>query len=171
MNEEHSADLERDTRFPSDAWTGFFLQFWFPGRQKMDMELRWSGGEVTGHGTDRVGPFTINGTYDIATGRCEWTKKYLGRHSVAYRGVNDGHGIWGVWEIRQLGGLYVDRGGFHIWPEGSNVSEESDRTEKAVMEAMQVEFGTLPITPATLVALLVLGGSVLAILLWLKFAS
>lgn len=171
MNEEHPANLERDTRFPSGAWTGFFLQFWLPGRHKMDIQLTWSRGEVTGHGTDRVGAFIINGTYDTATGRCEWTKKYLGRHSVAYRGVNDGHGIWGVWEIRQLGGLYVDRGGFHIWPQGSNVSEESDRTEKAVMEAMQAEFGEMPVPPATLFALLVLGGCMLAILLWLKFAS
>jgi CRISPR/Cas system CMR-associated protein Cmr1 (group 7 of RAMP superfamily) len=46
-----------------------------------------------------------------------------------------------VWEIRQFWGLYVDRGGFHIWPEGTDVSEESDRTEQAVLTMMRQEFG------------------------------
>jgi hypothetical protein len=32
--------------------------------------------------------------------------------------VNEGQGIWGVWEIRQFGGWYTDQGVFHIWPEG-----------------------------------------------------
>jgi hypothetical protein len=89
-----------------------------------------------------VGPYTVDGTYDLATGRCEWTKQYLGKHAVAYRGINDGHGIWGVWEIRQLGGLYVDRGGFHLWPEGTDVSEASDQTEQAVLSMMREEFGS-----------------------------
>jgi hypothetical protein len=83
----------------------------------------------------------MDGSYDLATGRCEWTKRYLGKHQVRYRGTNDGHGIWGVWEIRLLGGLYLDRGGFHIWPEGSDVSEESERMEQAVVEIMRKEFG------------------------------
>ena len=116
MGPTAEADLESDPRFPSGPWTGFFLQYWLPGRHKMDLKLTWSNGTITGRGSDRVGPFTIDGTYDPATGQCEWTKQYVGKHAVAYRGVNDGHGIWGVWEIRQLRGLYVDRGGFHIWP-------------------------------------------------------
>src|SRR6476661_7263867 len=111
MPDDDFAPVEQDPRFPSGAWTGFFLQYWLPGRHKMDLELIWRDGTVTGDGRDRVGPFTVDGTYDAATGRCEWTKKYVGKHSVAYRGVNDGNGIWGVWEIRQLGGLYIDRGG------------------------------------------------------------
>lgn len=137
-----SLNLEQDPRFPSGPWTGFFLQFWIPGRNTTDVTITYSRGTMTGRGYDRVGAFNIDGTYDIGTGECEWTKQYLGRHSVNYRGVNDGHGIWGVWEIRQLAGLYTDRGGFHIWPEGSDVSEESERTEQAVLAVMRKEFGS-----------------------------
>jgi hypothetical protein len=172
MNEELPANFERDARFPSGAWTGFFLQYWIPGRHKTDLELIWRDGTVTGDGQDRAGVFTIDGTYDTATGRCEWTKKYIGRHTVRYRGVNDGHGIWGVWEIRQLGGLYQDRGGFHLWPEGTDVSESSDATEQATLSAMQKEFGNRasPFHPA--VGLLVLlAGIGLGVLAWWKWSS
>jgi hypothetical protein len=171
MNEQVPMNLELDPRFPSGDWTGFFLQYWLPGRHKTDLHLTWRDGTVTGAGHDRVGPFTINGTYDVVTGQCEWTKKYRGKHSVAYRGVNDGRGIWGVWEIRQLGGLYVDRGGFHIWPWGSNVSEESEHTERAVLAAMKKEFGgrSSPLHPiaAVLFLAVVLG---LAFLAWWKLS-
>jgi hypothetical protein len=167
---EVPANLEVDSRFPSGEWTGFFLQYWLPGRHKTDLDLTWQGGTLSGHGTDRVGPFTISGTYDVATGECEWTKQYVGKHSVAYRGRNDGHGIWGVWEIRQLGGLYVDRGGFHIWPEGTNVSEESDHTEQAVMAAMRAEFGNMPLNPS-MVILFLLTGIALALFLWWRLHS
>ncbi len=108
----------------------------------MDMQLTWADGKLTGKGSDRVGSYTIDGEYESDTGKCAWTKKYIGRHSVMYRGVNDGHGIWGVWEIRQLGGLYQDRGGFHIWPQGTDVSESSEQTEQAVMAVMRQEYGS-----------------------------
>ena len=140
--EPQSLNLEQDPRFPSGPWTGFFLQFWLPGRNTTDVTMTYSRGEMTGRGYDRVGPFNIDGTYDVGTGECEWTKQYLGKHSVRYRGVNNGQGIWGVWEIRQLAGLFTDRGGFHIWPEGSDVSEESERTEQAVLAVMRKEFGS-----------------------------
>lgn len=141
MNEPMLANLENDTRFPSGSWKGFFLQYWLPGRHSTRLDLTCRDGELEGTGRDWVGPYTIDGSYDLVTGRCEFTKKYLGKHSVAYRGNNDGHGIWGVWEIRQLAGLYVDRGGFHIWPEGTDVSEESEKTEQAVLAVMRQEFG------------------------------
>jgi hypothetical protein len=177
MNEQVPANYESDPRFPSGEWTGFYLQYWMPGRHKTEVDLFWKDGIVTGDGYDRVGPYTINGTYDTTTGKCEWTKQYTGKHAVAYRGVNNGQGISGIWEIRQLGGMYVDRGGFHLWPEGSDVSEESDRTEKAVLAAMEKEFAgrTSPLRPparnlARIVfsALLTL---VLAAYLWWRFAS
>ncbi len=142
MDENDPASVELDPRFPSGPWTGFFLQYWFPGRNTTDLALTCRDGELEGEGRDWVGPYTIHGSYDVVTGRCEWTKKYLSRHSIAYRGVNDGHGIWGVWELPQLGGLFVDRGGFHIWPEGTDVSEASDRTEQAVLAGMREEFGS-----------------------------
>ena len=140
-DQDNLVNLELDPRFPCGSWKGFFLQYWLPGRHPTNLDLTWQNGELDGSGHDWVGSFTIRGSYDVVTGRCEWIKQYLGKHAVAYRGINDGHGIWGVWEIRIFGGLYVDRGGFHIWPEGTDVSEESDRTEQAVLEMMHKEFG------------------------------
>jgi hypothetical protein len=142
MAEHELAKLEQDPRFPGGPWTGFFLQYWFPGRHPTNMRLSFRDGELTGTGQDWVGAYSIDGSYDLVTCQCEWTKQYFGIHAVSYRGINDGHGIRGVWEIRILGGLYVDRGGFHIWPEGTDVSEESDLTEQAVVAMMRKEFGT-----------------------------
>ncbi|MBI3410797.1 MAG: hypothetical protein HY040_20870 [Planctomycetes bacterium] len=165
MNEHDLANLDHDPRFPSGAWTGFFLQYWLPGRHHTDLSLTCRAGELAGTGQDWVGAYTIDGSYDRGTGDCAWTKQYLGKHAVAYRGVNDGSGIWGVWEIQQFRGLYVDRGGFHIWPEGTDVSGESDQTEQAVLALMREEFGSW--SARVLRKLLVLGAAVgLGLLVW-----
>jgi hypothetical protein len=161
-----SLNLEQDPRFPSGPWTGFFLQFWLPGRNTTDVSITYSRGEMTGRGYDRVGPFNIDGTYDVGTGECEWTKQYLGKHSVKYRGVNNGQGIWGVWEIRQLAGMFTDRGGFHIWPEGSDVSEESERTEQAVLAVMRKEFGSRAQRGLRLVLFLAVVVAILLLVRW-----
>lgn len=108
----------------------------------MDLALSFNNSDLMGEGRDRVGAFAIDGSYDVADGSCRWIKQYVGMHHVAYRGMNDGHGIWGVWEIRLLSGLYTDRGGFHIWPEGTHVSEESHTTERAVLAMMRKQFGS-----------------------------
>jgi hypothetical protein len=112
-------ELETDPRFPSGPWTGFFLQKSLPGRHRMELRLTFRHGAMTGEGRDWVGRFTIKGQYDLADGKCYWTKKYVGKHDVFYKGFNEGKGIWGIWEIptvaAQLGNY--GRGGFHIWPE------------------------------------------------------
>ena len=168
MRDDIAAGREADPRFPSGPWTGFFLQYWLPGRQRTDVAMDFAGGFLTGTGTDRVGPYTVDGTYDPVTGKCEWTKQYIGKHRVEYRGVNDGHGIWGVWEIRVLRGLYTDRGGFHLWPAGTDVSEESDRTERAVLDAMRAEFGgpAVRLLPSVLVLAAVVAVAVFAWFGW-----
>lgn len=111
------ADLETDPRFPSGPWTGFFLQKLVPGRHRMELGLTFRNGAMTGEGRDWVGKFVIRGRYDLTNGHCYWTKRYLGKHDVFYRGFNEGKGIWGVWEINSPDQLF-QRGGFHIWPEG-----------------------------------------------------
>jgi hypothetical protein len=124
------ADLEGDPRFPSGKWVGFFLDKRLPGRHQMEISLTFAGGRLTGDGRDRVGPFTFRGTYSTADGRCEWVKQYAKAHAVTYRGFNEGKGIWGTWELRDLGSVYS--GGFHIWPEGMpdptqpRLAEEAD---------------------------------------------
>jgi hypothetical protein len=128
-------DLETDPRFPSGPWTGYFLQKAQPGRHYMELRLTFRAGTMVGQGRDRVGQFVIQGLYQIADGNCFWTKTYLGRHNVTYKGFNEGKGIWGVWEINEKGSLPM-RGGFHIWPEGMpdpsqpQLSEHADLPEE-----------------------------------------
>jgi hypothetical protein len=170
MKEHEFAEQEHDPRFPSGRWTGFFLQVWLPGRHTTNLRLTCRDGELAGTGQDWVGPYTVDGHYDLGSGRCAWTKQYLGKHAVAYRGVNEGRGIWGVWEIRQLGGLYVDRGGFHIWPEGTDVSEESDETEQVLRSMMREEFGSAFVRVFR--GLLLVGvAAALALLAWWRWGT
>ena len=133
MDETKANQAETDPRFPSGPWTGFFLQPLVPGRHLMELQLTFRTGTMTGEGRDWVGSFLIRGRYDLADGKCHWTKRYLGKHDVFYQGYNEGKGIWGVWEIppEQNAGQHW-RGGFHIWPEGMpdptvpQLSEEAD---------------------------------------------
>jgi hypothetical protein len=106
---EHPA--ETDPRFPSGPWRGFFLMTHLPGRHQMELHLSFRQGVMTGEGRDWVGSFLIRGKYNLDDGKCQWTKRYIGKHDVAYQGYNEGKGIWGLWEIPPS-----SRGGFHIWP-------------------------------------------------------
>ena len=114
MSEESNPEngVEQDSRFPSGPWKGFFLQPVIKaGRSWMDLELTFRDGTMRGEGRDWVGPFTVTGRYELDSGKCWWSKKYISKHDVAYSGYNEGKGIWGVWQIPPLW-----RGGFHIWP-------------------------------------------------------
>jgi hypothetical protein len=133
MDPVNVAILETNTKFPSGPWTGFFLQCWIPGRHMMAIDLTFTGGHLEAKGSDLVGPFTFQGEYIPADGKCQWVKRYLGKHRVTYTGVNEGQGIWGVWEIRQLGGLWQDKGVFHIWPRGMAPTEEAEATVQAYL--------------------------------------
>ena len=93
------AALEPDPNFPSGPWTGFFLQPQLPGKHRMELQLTFQNGLMTGEGRDWVGVFTIRGRYEIADGKCYWHKRYVGRHDVFYQGFNEGKGIWGTWEL------------------------------------------------------------------------
>jgi hypothetical protein len=111
---------ETDPRFPSGPWVGFWIQQGM-GKQKMRVALWFAAGKVGGSGADLVGKFAFDGTYDLKTGRCVMTKQYENAHRVLYEGVNEGDGmwLWGLWR------LDLDRGGFHLWPEG-----EEDPTQQ-----------------------------------------
>jgi hypothetical protein len=126
MDPVDAAPLETDADFPSGPWTGYFLQRWIPGRHTMTIDLSFGSGQLQGSGSDLVGPFTFQGGYSPGDARCQWVKQYLGKHQVKYTGINEGQGIWGLWEIRALGGLYKDQGAFHIWPEGMTPTEEAE---------------------------------------------
>lgn len=131
--------------FPSGPWTGFFLDRRTPGRHQMELRLTFADGRMAGEGRDRSGPFTIDGAYSPADGKCAFTKQYP-EHVVQYAGYNEGKGIWGVWTLSDL------TGGFHIWPEGmadptvQRLSEEADvpievEEEKSKRKAKPVKAG------------------------------
>ena len=137
-------DFETDPRFPSGPWAGYFLQKELPGKHLMELRLSFAHGSMTGEGRDRVGRFVMRGRYDVADGKCYWTKRYLGKHDVFYQGYNEGKGIWGQWELpSSLTDGLIYRGGFHIWPEGmddpthQHLYEEADLPEP-VEEAITV---------------------------------
>src|SRR6185503_4918560 len=104
--------------FPSGPWTGFY-NYSPKDKHRMDLDLAFASGRMSGAGSDDVGRFTVHGQYDETSRECSWTKSYLGAHSVFYRGFREGKGVWGTWEI----GAWF-HGGFHIWPrkEGSTDS-------------------------------------------------
>jgi len=147
MRSEQPADLETDPRFPSGRWAGFWIQKQLPpGRFQTELVLTFSRGVLTGEGRDWVGTYTVHGRYDLADGRCRWTKSYQGKHDVLYEGYNEGKGIWGTWMI-PAGEYNVEwRGGFHIWPEGMANPTGSHLTEQADLPDAVEE-------PATVIAL------------------
>ena len=116
----------------------------------MELALSFASGTLSGDGVDDVGRFLIKGRYDAATCECYWTKTYVGRHDVFYRGFREGKGIWGRWEIGTL-----SHGGFHIWPRGAEPAEEQSESEAepevadaiAPQEATQTASGVPDTTP------------------------
>ena len=128
--------VETDSRFPSGPWHGFFLMAHMPGRHRMELHLSFRQGVMTGEGRDMIGPFLIRGKYNLDDGKCLWSKRYVGKHDVAYQGYNEGKGIWGLWEIPPTW-----RGGFHIWP--AAMGDPTNHTlSKAIDEPrdIQVDF-------------------------------
>jgi hypothetical protein len=95
---------------------------------------------MTGEGRDLIGLFLIRGKYNLDDGKCHWTKRYVGKHDVAYQGYNEGKGIWGLWEIPPSW-----QGGFHIWPSAmgdptrSTLTEALDEPAEAPAEAERLE--------------------------------
>ena len=135
--------LEQDSRFPSGPWKGFFLQAGFAGRQWMDLNLTFARGKLRGDGRDWVGEFLVRGRYEVETGKCRWTKLYIGKHDIAYQGYNEGKGIWGTWEWSPLPGW---RGGFRIWPVAmgdptlERLAEEMEGPDTVEIETLDVAF-------------------------------
>lgn len=101
---------KRLSDFSSGQWNGFYLEKHETKRGWMHLYLEFKDGSIRGEGTDYVGPWVLEGSYEDS-GRCHWTKKYMGKHTVKYRGQLGEQGITGSWSIA---GLLA--GPFHIWP-------------------------------------------------------
>ena len=105
----------------------------------MDLALAFANAIISGDGNDDIGRFFVTGRFDEANGECYWTKNYIGRHHVYYRGFREGKGIWGLWELPH------ESGGFHIWPLGQ---EEGDQDHESAEEPAPVEAVAAAVLPA-----------------------
>ncbi|MSR58461.1 MAG: hypothetical protein EXS05_12545 [Planctomycetaceae bacterium] len=122
--------VETDDRFPSGPWEGFFLQPMLARKKGwMELGLTFRNGSITGEGRDWVGRFLVRGRYELDSGKCWWTKRYIGKHDVSYNGYNEGKGIWGQWEMVSR----PWRGGFYIWPVGMG-----DPSQQRLAEAVDL---------------------------------
>lgn len=114
---------EQHPYFPSGIWDGFYLYASGPQSQRHEMYfyLDFTDGRLTGSGSDHVGGFTWDGTYDVTTFKVRGIKHY-GSHDVIYEGMADESGIYGRWSIPPF-----SSGGFHIWPrKGGDKAEEAE---------------------------------------------
>lgn len=126
--------------FVSGPWRGFYLHPAMDDeRHVMELVLHFADGAVSGSGDDDVGPFVIRGRYDDSSGEVHWTKTYLGRHDVFYRGYGQTGFIWGTWELP--GGT---TGGFKIWPKAAG---EAATVEAVVEEELPDAVGALRFIP------------------------
>lgn len=129
---------EQHPYFPSGDWEGFYND---PGgsrpRGEMAMTLDFTGGRVTGGGSDPVGAYTWSGSYDTEAETCRLTKAYVSAHSVEYTGYVDENGIWGKWKIKSW-----RTGEFHIWPKKNSAGEDEEEVKEEVKEAVLRVFCT-----------------------------
>lgn len=131
--------MESDNRLPTGEWNGFYLEKHQPRRGWMHLYMTFTEGKIKGEGTDYVGPWVANGTYDLDSGKCEWVKQYLGKHTVSYQGQLGDQGIMGQWQIQYL------TGEFHIWPKSMHNLNELYLTEDMTEPAPTMQLGTSPV--------------------------
>ena len=76
-------------------------------------------GKIRGDGIDDIAPFLIDGQFNGATSEANWTKAYIGMHSVEYVGIYCQRAICGNWTLMGV------TGGFWIWPDVLAESENA----------------------------------------------
>ena len=104
--------MNSQTLIPTGQWNGFYIESHQEQRGWMHQYLEFNDGTLKGEGTDYVGPWTLQGEYDLSKLKAVWIKSYVGKHDVTYRGTISKTGIIGIWDIRES-----LTGSFHIWPQ------------------------------------------------------
>ncbi|MFN3168760.1 MAG: hypothetical protein ACE37H_17015 [Phycisphaeraceae bacterium] len=110
MSGEHNNNHETDKRFPSGLWMGYWMQGYIKGRMRLTLEF--SGGKITGEGTDPVGLFDMKGIYSLKHNMVSMVKRYRGAHSVGYVGGAADGGLNGTWQILRI--PQIDE--WRLWP-------------------------------------------------------
>src|SRR5580693_6256249 len=112
---------------PSGPWTGYYLYGHAGPKHRMRLGLAFTpDGKIRGEGVDDIAPFIIDGFFNGATREANWTKAYVGMHTVRYSGIYSARSICGNWFLAGL------TGGFWIWPEAFTESEEEMTVELAL---------------------------------------
>ena len=124
--------LETDPRLTSGEWCGFFVESHRSERGWMHLFMTFVDGQIKSEGTDYVGPWHFEGTYDLNSGKCQWIKKYRGLHNVYYDGTVGEDGIKGTWEIKGF-----STGPFHIWPKHLQMLNEMYWNQERFIPAEQ----------------------------------
>jgi hypothetical protein len=107
---EGQPDVVPNQRFPcgrrraTGTYTGHAASAWNRGSHATSIDtILFAGGRIVGGGCDKVGSFTIQGTYVDASGRFEWTKSYTGtQNQVIYQGDalgEIGDRLQGTWRL------------------------------------------------------------------------
>jgi hypothetical protein len=98
-----STSVERDPRYPSGRWTGYWTQQDYSGRHQMELELVFGGGAIVGEGSDFAGHFTVTGRYVADERRCDMIKQYTDGPAIRWDGGHFGNVIWiaGAWQLPQ----------------------------------------------------------------------
>lgn len=133
-----------DGRLPNGEWTGFYLENHRKERSWMHLYLEFAEAQLRGEGTDYVGPWRIEGTYDLEQSLCRWTKTYFGKHAVQYHGKLTESGIEGIWSIRNW-----NRGPFHIWPQSRSDLTKLFLTDDLENRGTSQFLGSQPNKPAS----------------------
>jgi len=122
---------EQHPLLPSGDWEGFYV-YNTDGAKKhnMKLNLHFQKQAMKGSGTDDVGAFTIQGSYNTDSLTCQFQKIYS-QYKVDYSGEIDENGIWGTWKLRGK------QGGFHIWPKSDSNVEKEEQTQKETIETQK----------------------------------
>jgi len=115
---------------PSGPWSGYYLYGYAGPKHRMRLVLTFNvDGKIKGNGVDDIGPFAVDGVFDLRTNEVRWTKSYVGAHSVKYGGFYDQKTICGSWNLMAL------HGGFWIWPGSAERGEDAYGETEQLAEA------------------------------------
>lgn len=131
MKSINKDSTETHPQFPSGEWEGFYLYSFSKQQHKMSFSLNFQNNKITGAGSDDVGAYSWQGTYDKEAMTCQLIKSYT-QHQIFYNGHADENGIWGQWSWNPL----MKGGGFHIWPKNN---ADANEAEAVVEESIEIK--------------------------------
>ncbi|GAA3513588.1 hypothetical protein GCM10022393_29230 [Aquimarina addita] len=146
-------DYETHAFLPSGEWEGFYCYNNSPAQHKMDIELSFIDGIVSGSGIDDIAPFKWKGDYNLETLKIRMTKTYP-THTIFYKGDIDENGIWGIWDsladlnknfnpetIQRIMQAFADKikGGFHIWPKTAKSELRETTNEEEIIASKKLK--------------------------------